>query len=461
MRPSLLSPWVALGVIFSCPCLASDLLSKADALADVREAFQIIEDVHPDPYTIALRPTVAGLRTNLSRELADRVDRRELFLGLAPIVALLRDGHTSIRIPWQDFRAVTGDAAFPCDVMFDRGRLVVANDWSGRAIPRGARIRELNGQSAEHIVAALMPFQHAELLAARRLNISKYFREYLWAVFSLRSPFTLVYSPAGTDDIIRVKVTGRPVDELDRRREAQRNSGAAYEYCHLPDSNLGLLTYRFCQPSPRFDRFLRQAFEQIRQDRIAALVIDVRSNGGGSARANVALLDYVTDKRYRMHSGGVVKISDRVKQKVGRNRFENRFGPWDTPDGTRLTERDSELFWCYPGSNELRYRGPLYVLAGTQTQSSGMNLVCAVKDCQLGVVVGDETGDPATAFGDLESFRLSNSGLELYVSTKFFIRPNGSEERVGVLPDLPVERVTGTAGRDASLKVVKAHLARQ
>lgn len=435
--------------------LADEAMTKAQCLDDISEAFEIIEDVHPNPYAVNSKRAVEKLRSQVAESLPDTVDRRQLFLHLAPIVASLQDGHTSLRIPLQSSRAAVRAGAFPLDVAFEGTTLRVVDDWSDRSLPRGATIHQINGCAVEDIVSRLWPLQHAELAAGKRLNIAKYFQEYLWVKFRMVPPYRLTYSECGSEKTIDVEILGGSLAEITRRRNAEQRNFRPYSYRHLPEANVGVLSYNLCQPGPRFDHFLQETFRRIQADNVRALVVDVRKNGGGSARANIALFHYVTGQRYRMYSGGDIKISNRIKSKVGRERFEDRFGPWDSRGGSLLSERDSD--WFRPGQNELRYRGPLYVLSGTQTQSSAMNFVCAVKDCQLGLVVGEETGDPATAFGDLEPFRLPNSGLELFVSTKYFIRPNKSEVRRGVLPDISVQSLAPTCTeRDVALEAVKA-----
>ena len=448
-------------MFLSCLCCHADAentLSRNECLADIDQAYSIIEAVHPNPYTVTNKERITAKRKTLEDHLPNEIDRTKFFLEFAPIIAELRDGHTSLRPPLRDFGERWGDKTFPMDVAFVNESLTVVNDWSGAGVPTGATLTEINGRSVENIVKTLMPLQHAELPAARRLNIARYFRMYLQIACDLGPPFAVSYREVGESSVRTSSVQSRSLDEMNALR-AQRPSSPDYSYKFIPEHRLGVIAYNVCRPDDAFKQFLRSTFDRIRMDKIDALVVDVRRNGGGSARANVALFDYITDQRYRMFAGGDIKFSDLVKNKLGRKTFENRFGPWDTPDGTVLSQRDDAPFF-EPGPNELRFKGPVYVLSGVGTQSSGMNFVAAVKDYELGTIVGEETGDPATAFGDLESFRLNNSGLEMYVSTKFFIRPNGRLDVRGIRPDFEVKRSASDQreGRDTALEFVKKHV---
>ena len=438
---------------------AGNTLTRAECLADLNQGFAIVEAVHPNPYTVTSKERITSLRKTFEDSLPIEADRTEFFLGFAPIIASLRDGHTSLRPPLRDFGKRWGGEVFPIDVAFGNGTLTVANDWSGAGVPVGATLTKINGRRVEDIVNQLMPLQHAELLAARQLNIAKYFRMYLRVACDFEPPYEVSYRADGDSRERTRSVSSCSLDEINTRR-AKGPSSPDYAYKYLPEHRLGVIDYNLCRPDDAFKEFLRSTFERIRKDKIASLVIDVRRNGGGSARANVALFDYIADKRYRMFAGGDIKFSALVKDKLGRKSFENRFGPWETPNGTVLSQRDGAPHF-EPGPNELRFRGPIYVLSGVGTQSSGMNFVAAVKDYQLGIIVGEETGDPATAFGDLESFRLSNSGLEMYVSTKYFVRPNGRLDLHGIRPNFEVKqsRSDTRAGRDTALEFVKQHMA--
>ena len=65
----------------------------------------------------------------------------------------------------------------------------------------------------------------------------------------------------------------------------------------------------------------------------------------------------------------------------------------------------------------------------------------AVKDYGLGTIIGTETGDCPTGFGQNLYFQLSNSSLRCHSSTTFMIRINGDTDMThGVIPDYYIEQ---------------------
>ena len=68
------------------------------------------------------------------------------------------------------------------------------------------------------------------------------------------------------------------------------------------------------------------------------------------------------------------------------------------------------------------------------------------------MLVGEETGGSATQYADLCPFTLPRTGLQGFVSHKWFLRPSGADDGRGVLPDVE-------APADAALERVRELIA--
>ena len=95
--------------------------------------------------------------------------------------------------------------------------------------------------------------------------------------------------------------------------------------------------------------------------------------------------------------------------------------------------------------------GDLYVLVGPETFSSAGMFAATVKDYQLGVLIGEETGATRQGFGETLSVRLPNSGLGFQVSCKqwFAPVPHPGDSRRGTVPDVPVDEAVLESYPDA------------
>lgn len=123
----------------------------------------------------------------------------------------------------------------------------------------------------------------------------------------------------------------------------------------------------------------------------------------------------------------------------------------DTLPGTILS-RSVDL--VPPRPNPLCFTGDVYVLTSATTFSSATNFCAAIKDVQLGTLIGEETGGVPSSFGDVYQFVLLHTGILGGVSYKYFVRPNGASDGHGVLPDreVPTTAADIVQGRDPVLE---------
>ena len=117
-----------------------ELRQDLDLLAET------IEQVHPAPYTYVSREEMARKRAALEAQLTGSLDRVEFFRLVAPLVAALGDGHTSIAPPSEAYNASAwlGDGVFPLELQFEGERALVRRAPVGTDVPQGAEILRLN-----------------------------------------------------------------------------------------------------------------------------------------------------------------------------------------------------------------------------------------------------------------------------------------------------------------------------
>lgn len=202
----------------------------------------------------------------------------------------------------------------------------------------------------------------------------------------------------------------------------------------VPKSGVGLIDFRAFANLERFQSFLQDTFTQIQANKISTLIVDLRANGGGNSALGDALLQYLTNQRFRQFSRTEIKVSTQLTDWIGKGGASL---PW--PAGTAIGSiYKLEDGWVLPRENLLRFSGFVYILTSYNTFSSASQLAATVKDLKLGVVVGEETRGHPTTYGDFITFLLPNSDLEAFVSTKYFVRPGGFDEGRGVIPDVQI-----------------------
>ncbi|WP_321186338.1 S41 family peptidase [Rhizobium sp. SJZ105] len=203
---------------------------------------------------------------------------------------------------------------------------------------------------------------------------------------------------------------------------------AGFEVKRL-DGNIGYVHLaRFVTPdvfNPAADDTMRSVSDT------AALIIDMRDNGGGHPASVAYLASFFLDPGKRVH----------INDLIWRNRGTSTFR--------------TESFWSSP--TPVRYVGkPVYVLVGPKTYSAGEEFAYDLQVLKRVTVVGETTRGGANPGG------LNDLGFDLFV-----VVPTGRAENpitrsnwggVGVRPD---EEATPEAAQEAAMALAVRELARQ
>ncbi len=211
-----------------------------------------------------------------------------------------------------------------------------------------------------------------------------------------------------------------------------------------------------------FKHFAKNAFTQIKNDKITKLIIDVRDNSGGDSRIGDELLKYLSSHPFRQYSAINIKVSEEIKQYYRINEHIRSY--YETTASHILEDVEKakvgesityEMEYALP-YEDLHFGGKVNVLTNNRTYSSATNFVAAIKDYKLGTIIGDTPGGYATHYGDIYMFRLPNSNLQVIVSHKEHIRPSGCKKQEEITPDVVIISEP-FAIEDRVLEYSKAH----
>lgn len=213
---------------------------------------------------------------------------------------------------------------------------------------------------------------------------------------SLYEAGLLMQGEAGTKINLLIQREGEAeLIEVNLTREKVSIPPAEYE---ILEGNLGYL--RLDIFNDKADSYVSSALNYLRQEKVAGLILDLRSNPGGYMYSAVDIAGHFVD-------GPVVYLAGRDGEK------EPLVAPmrekWDRP---------------------------LVVLVDYYTASAAEILAGAIQDYKKGVLVGDITYGKGSTQSLIE---LENGGY-LKLTTYNFYTPQGKEiEWVGIEPDYPVE----------------------
>jgi hypothetical protein len=429
-------------------------------VADLDTMMHCIEEAHPNPYYFTEKQHITALRDSIVRVLPDSLQRLPFSMYVRRLASSYNDGHLAASIDEEYSEFINkGGKIFPFSLSAEQGRLSVRKVFSTQStIQLLHTITRINGLSADSLLDVFTKEESGERFSHRQKRALNNFAQHLWT-HGVFTPFNIQYrekidSPEQTSQMAgmtwqEIKAQGRTLSE--------EQSSAFYRYTLLPEK-IGLMEwFTMYDDKQKFNAFLEQTFRSLQQDSAKGLIIDVRRNRGGSSGYGEQLLDYITEKPYKIGGRKEWKTSMQYKRFVdglyAQVPWTLRWIPFhwfiptlemlrfhaERPVGLIDTTNNSELH--RPKPNALRFRGPVYMLMGTDTFSSGMLLTDAVSTYDICPLLGEETGELANSFGEVCFFDTPNTKILVSVSTARFTRNNGDvNDKRGVMPTFEVKQ---------------------
>ena len=198
------------------------------------------------------------------------------------------------------------------------------------------------------------------------------------------------------------------------------------------------------QALPLFTDFLRELGTELKKQRIRTLVIDLRYNGGGNSLLGDQLLQFL----------GINLDDIRTYQTLVRHStFLTACYPYLL---STKTDDPTEVAWMKDISP---FSGQIYFLQGQNTFSSANYLLTTIKDNALFPILGTQTSQKPTCFGDVLPIYLPLTGIRGFASHSYFIRPHKEDEADTLTPDvfIPYSLEEYLQGKDPSWEWIETH----
>ncbi len=420
-----------------------------EMIEDIDFLAKTLEEVHPNLYSSISKDSFFTNIDKIKSSLPKTDALRNFYKKIAPIVVEINHDHTHVQFPWNAYNNYLSNKGkiFPFNVYIKNERIIIKDCYSGNTNLVGKEISSINGIESKKIIDELLKYCYGSTYYSKinkRLNNN--FSPLLWMVYDFKEPYHIICEKK---EYTLNGATSAEINYYYNNKKASGNSvNTEFKYQNL-NNKIGLLIVNNFEQED-FKKKLKSAFLAIKKDEISDLILDVRNNTGGNTIQIKQLIGYLQDNPYKTSSYIEQRRSiqfDKFLDEIFYNWIKpfRKFHPllkqyYNTQIGQNAKVYMKEK---KPKRNPLRFNRNLYVLIGPNNYSSGTEFVSIIKDYNMGIIIGQETGSPANEYGNPYEFVLPNSNLWVRCATNYTIRPSGEKTIGGIQPDIYLNNLEG------------------
>jgi hypothetical protein len=427
----------------------------------LREDFRILrgalEEGHPGIYRYTPKAELDKRFDQAEKALDRSMSVYEFYRIVAPAVAALKCGHTGVRV---NPDLGKGKPVFPLVVRVLGGKLYILRDLSNaKGTLAGKEVRAINGVTADKIVQVMLSAApgDGDVVTARVRRIASGFARDLIDLLGLESPYTVTYWDAEQGSENTIRLDGVDATKLQPKRPDDSATLTFFDDGKIAD----LKIHRFGGTVNKKDLgdFLREAFAEIDQKKSAALVLDLRDNGGGADQLGKLLLSFLIDEPFQYYDDLVLNALDFSFRKYAP---QSRALPADMLERQangkyRLVKHPN---WGIQQPSKPTFRGKVYILINGNSFSTTAEFLSHAHARNRATFIGEESGGGyyGNTSGPGVLLVLPNTKLQAYVPLMTYymaVRDYKAVSR-GVVPDYPVTYTIEELleGRDKELALV-------
>ncbi len=487
---SLLIFWVSSIVITGCAVNQSSFSpTKKYSLQQVEQDYfvyqQVLEKHHPSLYWYTSKDSMDYYFNWGKEHLKDSMTEADFRKVLNYVTSKINCGHTSVRPSKASARyndTIRLGRMFPLSVKaWDSAMVVTANlNRRDSILKRGTIITSINNKKTGSLVDTMFEYISTDgynrTHKYQTLSNRGYFGSLYTSLFGLYSHYRIGYiDSTGIEKSLLIPVYNAATDTMFRTgtrpfRPAPQPSKKERRQMQL--NNTRLLKIDTINRTAMMDlatfargyglkKFFRNSFRALKKNNIAHLIIDVRSNGGGSVNNSTALTRYLAKQHF--------KISDSLFAISKRSRYEgyiqNHF--WNKLFINFFTKKKKDGFYHFgyferhyfkPKKNS-HYDGKTYILTGGNSFSATSLFASALVAQDNVTIVGEETG--GGSYGNsawlIPDVTLPITGVRFRLPLfRLVINKDYPKTGKGVQPEVPSLPTLDAIKRNADYKVEKA-----
>jgi Peptidase family S41 len=454
--------------VASSTCAQSDLTAlpkfdKDKLAADFNVFRHSLEEGHSGIYRYTKKPDMDRIFDAAEKSLNHSMDAIDFYRVLAPVVAAIKCGHTSVAPP-SDLRLQINNEALllPMEIRVLRKRPYVFRDFSDLAdssIKPGAfagfEIRSINGVPSAKIVETMIAATpgDGDVLTSRQVRISGFtFAGNLLMLLGLKSPYDMKLVDPATGKTRTAQLGGAKLPDLREALKARFPNEDGFkpagELKLLDDGKIAVMTiHQFggtvdTEKKKGLREFYKESFEEIQAKGSKALILDLRNNGGGEDELGQLLLSYLIDKPFKYYEDLVINnntfdffkytnVKDPLPARVIQKGEDGKYHATGHPN------------WGIKQPNKPTFTGKVYILINGGSFSTTSEFLSHAHFNRRATFIGEESGGGyyGNSSGFMPTVTLPNTKLTMRVPLMtYYMAVSGYNAAAhGVVPDYPVE----------------------
>jgi len=444
-------------------------LKREQALADLQILQRSLEEIHPNIFRYTSKGDFDKAYQHVREQIGDSITVRNLYKLVAPIITLVRCGHTFGIAPLVDETR----GLLPLDIKILNGKLFLLRNLSlNDRLPVGSELLTINGTAAIDLINAFRNTQNADGFGVNfKDRISE--RDFRWKYaifFDQPDSFKIEFRNAKTGEQKQLTIASQSYRSI-TQRIAQLNMPKPKPLDFSVDmaSNIAVMKLGSFmarnikkQSGQNLRKTIKKSFRELHHSNIDNLIIDLRNNTGGKVFATPLLFSYLADSDFKVAD----KILFRHGYKFSHPEYLNRskFSDWVN---RQLDKKINDSTYVWPHHRITNktfkvkrnaYKGKLYILTNGMTASAGAEFASILRAHSKGVFIGEETGGDYNGVNgfDRTYLRLPNSGIGILIAgwRSFMAWPESQHVGHGVVPDYEVHPTIDDllTGQDAAMK---------
>jgi hypothetical protein len=383
-------------------------MAKKYAPAQLREDATLFSSVvmamHPAIGIYQPREYYSGLFGRFIDSLEDSLTEKEFRLKLKLVADELHCGHTEILYSQAYFREIKrAHQKYSPYVFIPVGSKVFLlanlNKAPDTLLRKGTEISRINGVSVDSMLRHAKRFISSDGYnqSAKEHYIQLGFNNYYTGLFGRPDTFSVDYTDGNSLKNVKYaafRPKSMPTLPLGPKEDSlmtrYKRAGIGYRFLDTEKKTMLMRIRKFSSVGEA--RAYRKIFRKLRKKKSTNLVIDLRSNGGGSLINTYRLLSYLIDEPRTQTLRTFIRRYPYKRYTRGNMWFRFTRLVYTIAGKKRTVNDTDDFIYTIKPSRRNHFNGKIFVLINGGSFSASSLVAAYLKDTQRATFIGEETG---------------------------------------------------------------------